>query len=88
VRAKGVFLRLLITCFQSLSHESLRLKSLCAPFLYTPQTLLNSILTRDHGKRIAVIENEVSRSFLLLANITRLPLPYAEPLLQAELMQL
>ena len=23
------------------------------------QTLLNSILTRDHGKRLAVIENEV-----------------------------
>lgn len=25
-------------------------------------TLLNHILTRDHGKRIAVIENEVRRS--------------------------
>jgi len=23
------------------------------------QTLLNSILTKDHGKRVAVIENEV-----------------------------
>jgi len=40
-------------CWALLRHTSLLLLHLLL------QTLLNSILTKDHGKRVAVIENEV-----------------------------